>query len=1017
MAKRLYDHGGYRVKIIDTTSIPPSSTKTVCHEFLHGNLCDLSTCIAAVRDATMILHFAANMGGMGTIHGDNDAEIYAQNHTMTQNILKAASLPGSTVTKFLLASSACVYPQMLQTDKDIALRESDVFTCDGSLPNPQGLYGLEKLNSELLVAQHADRFDVRIARFHNIYGPGGSWNNGREKAPAALLRKALVCRRMGDQSSNPQVFEIWGDGTQRRSFLFIDDAVEAILKLLFSSCSEPVNIGSDQAVTIQELAEIALRCTEARAEFTYDTTKPLGVASRNSNNEKALAVLAWRPSVSLQEGMRRTLEWIQTQLDDLVSENERRGFDQEETLATLFRSKVIDLVAERLTFAIILPITSRGLGDPNDCLDNLRSFCQTLKDTTWRDVEVSSDQQFRFVIYLVIDAEDVFLLQENKARRVILDLGIPSTQIREIVNLDHPKGHVCALWRDCAREAYTDGCDYFVLMGDDVALLDEGWMRKCHSTFVSLSESSGIPFGLACVAFTDVTFPGMPTFPIIHKSHMEVFGGQVVPEVFVNQDGDPFLFQLYRRWGTAVMFSCRLQNGVGGSTNARYIKQHTAEWSLMPLVRAERAVATYLRDRHGFSATGIEDAKKLTLDVIIPCYRVNIEILSTILSLEAPSSTSVNFIIIVDSPDSPFIPALLARYSSDPNIRIRVNESNRGASYSRNRGLEEASADWVHFLDDDIVPCPNLLFAVSDAVRSNPDAAGFVCNTQFPTTANIFTTAVHLAGVTYFWDIATKTTVDVPWGVTANLVSRRVLLPKSEAKDGIPVPTKFSLVYPKTGGGEDIDYCLVQRATHLLVLCQGSGVTPGFLPAPDAVVEHPWWNKGKRNYWRFHKWSLGDSHLINAYPDLSYQDYVPNSAECFMLSSLMFIFGSVTLSSTTMILSIKIALCILVANVVHDIYRHVFLHPERNDRLKVDSRIRRSSLLWTISIMESSLIRMFSELGRLRGIVERREWGSIGKRFDWFVGRAPGDGPRKEERRNSVERVGVVIVLFMLFGL
>lgn len=118
-----------------------------------------------------------------------------------------------------------------------------------------------------------------------------------------------------------------------------------------------------------------------------------------------------------------------------------------------------------------------------------------------------------------------------------------------------------------------------------------------------------------------------------------------------------------------------------------------------------------------------------------------------------------------------------------------------------------------------------------------------------------------------------------------------------------------------------------------------------------------------------------------------------------------------------MILSIKIALCILVANVVHDIYRHVFLHPERNDRLKVDSRIRRSSLLWTISIMESSLIRMFSELGRLQGIVERREWGSIGKRFDWFVGRAPGDGPRKEERRNSVERVGVVIVLFMLFGL
>lgn len=1015
IAKRLYDRGGYVVRIIDIESIPP--TDTICHEFLRGNLCDISTCIAAARGATMILHFAANMGGMGTIHGDNDAEIYAQNHTMTQNILKAASLPGSTVTRFFFASSACIYPQRLQNEEDVSLKESDVFAFDGSLPNPQGLYGLEKLNSELLVAQYADRFEVRIARFHNIYGPGGSWNNGREKAPAALLRKALACRRLSDRSLKPPSFEIWGDGTQRRSFLFIDDAVDALLKLLFSSCSEPVNIGSDQAVTIQELAEIALGSAEAQAEITYDANKPVGVASRNSNNEKALAVLDWRPSISLQEGMRRTSEWIQIQLDNLLSEDAQQSLHQEEILRTLLRSKVIDLAAERLTFAIILPITSRGLRNPNDCLVNLRSFCQTLKDTTWRDVEVSSDQKYRFVIYLAVDAEDTFLRQENKAHEVILDLGVPPSQIREIVNFDHPKGHVCALWRDCAREAYKDGCDYFVLMGDDVTLLDEGWMRKCHSTFSSLSESSGIPFGLACVAFTDVTFPGMPTFPIIHKSHMEVFGGHVVPEVFVNQDGDPFLFQLYRRWGTSVMLSCRLKNGVGGSIDARYNKQHVEGWSLTPLLRAECAVTTYLRDRHGFATAHIENVKKLTLDVIIPCYRVNLEILSTILSLEAPSSTAVTFIIIIDSPNSSSIPALLARYSSNPNVRIRVNDTNRGASYSRNRGLEEASADWVHFLDDDIIPSSNLLFAVSDAIRGNPDAAGFVCNTQFPTTTSVFTTAVHLAGVTYFWDIATKTEVDVPWGVTANLVSRRVLIPKYiEAENEIPTPTTFSLAYPKTGGGEDIDYCLLQRANHQSVHYKGSNIAPGFFPAPDAIVEHPWWDNGKRSYWRFHKWSIGDGHLIDAYPDLSYQDYTPNSAECFLVTLSIFCFGIVTLSSTTILFSIKLNLCIFAANVIHDIYRHLFLHPDRNVTLKIDSRIRRNSLLWTIAIIESSLIRMFSELGRLRGIVERREWGSIGKRFDWFVGRVPGDRPRKEERRNSVERVGVIIVLLLLLN-
>lgn len=235
IAKRLYDRGGYVVRIIDIESIPP--TDTICREFLCGNLCDISTCIAAARGATMILHFAANMGGMGTIHGDNDAEIYAQNHTMTRNILKAASLPGSTVTRFFFASSACIYPQRLQNEEDVSLKESDVFAFDGSLPSPQGFYGLEKLNSELLVAQYADRFEVRIARFHNIYGPGGSWNNGREKAPAALLRKALTCRHLSDRSLKLPSFEIWGDGTQRRSFLFIDDAVDALLKLRAQSRS------------------------------------------------------------------------------------------------------------------------------------------------------------------------------------------------------------------------------------------------------------------------------------------------------------------------------------------------------------------------------------------------------------------------------------------------------------------------------------------------------------------------------------------------------------------------------------------------------------------------------------------------------------------------------------------------------------------------------------------------------------------------------------------------------------
>lgn len=961
------------------------------------------------------------MGGMGTIHSDNGATIYGQNHTMTQNLLRAIDLPRADglATLFFYASSACVYPQALQTDKDASLRESVVFS--EGIPQPQGLYGLEKLNSELLLAQSNKTVDIRIARFHNIYGPGGAWNNGREKVPAAFLRKALACRYLAEKYGVTPDFEIWGDGAQRRSFLYIDDAVDAILKLLSSSYSKPVNIGSDHSVTIQQLAELALRYAGTNATFTYDGLRPIGVGNRNSNNELSKSVLDWAPSVSLEEGIAKTLGWLQAQVDAYLAPHEQDNVRLRRSLQNLLSSWLVSLDAERLTFAILLPVTSRGSPDPNDCLTNLHDFIQSLKETTWRDTHPSLDQSFRYIIYLAIDADDDFLRGDDKAYRVLLDLGIPSTHVRLHVNSTHPRGHVCGIWRDCARQAHKDGCDYFILMGDDVKLRDEGWMRKSHSAFTSLSQSSHLPFGLGCVAFTDESFPGMPTFPIVHKTHLDIFGGEIVPDIFVNQDGDPFLFQLYRRWGTSTMFPCRITNTIGGSVEARYVKRHATNWSLAPLVQAERTVTSYLQNHADFTPSRISATEKLTLDVIIPCYRVDLTVLSSILSLEAPSTTSVNFIIIIDDPDSPYTPALLHKYSSNPSIRIRINKSNLGASYSRNRGLSESAAEWVHFLDDDVVPSPDLLHAVSDSIRTNPDAAGFVCNTRFPPADSIFTTAVHLSGVTYFWDIATKIGVDIPWGVTANLVARRVLTPPSSEPDSdldmgvIPPPTTFSLSYPKTGGGEDIDYCLTQRSTHFSLFHQGTTEYPGFLAAPGAVVTHPWWNQGQRSYWRFHKWSIGDGHLIAVYPELTFRDYAPNSAEFSLLCVALFALGTVTQSLDTAILSVKVLGCVFLANAVHDVYRHMTRHPERTQSLNITPRIRQNPIFWLLAVVESSFIRMFSELGRLRGIVEKGEWGSLGKRFDWFVGRIPGGGPKKEERRNSVERAVLALVFLAIF--
>ncbi len=380
VAKRLYNDGTYFVIIIDVSPTAPIEGP-ICHEFIQGNLCDIATCIVAVRGVEWVLHFAANMGGMGTIHGDNGATMYGQNHTMTQNLLSAISLPNSSVTCFFYASSACVYPEALQTDGDVSLRETIVFD-GGRIPEPQGLYGLEKLNSELLIAQFKKRLDIRIARFHNIYGPGGSWNNGREKAPAAFLRKARACRVIGEKYSATPTFEVWGDGTQCRSFLYIDDAVDAILKLLLSSCSTPINIGSDQAVSIQQLAELALRVAGARARFTYDGSKPVGVGSRNSNNELSRSDLSWTPKVSLEEGMSLTFEWIKAQADTYLAPNEQDSTRLRQSLRTLLLSKVVNLDAERLTFAVLLPVTSRGSSDPNDCLTNLRDFIQSNRSKT-----------------------------------------------------------------------------------------------------------------------------------------------------------------------------------------------------------------------------------------------------------------------------------------------------------------------------------------------------------------------------------------------------------------------------------------------------------------------------------------------------------------------------------------------------------------------------------------------------------------------------------------------------------
>ncbi|KAG9119291.1 hypothetical protein FRC07_005741, partial [Ceratobasidium sp. 392] len=539
VAKHYYDHG-FHVRVVDIVPTSKHDDELFFTERLIGDLCDPNFCRYVVRGAHTVLHFAAVMGGMGVIHSSNDHIIYRANHTMTQNLLMAASQVGVCI--FFYASSACVYPVYLQdgNNNDISLREDDVYR--GVAPNPQHLYGLEKLNSEHLALQYSDRMNIRIGRFHNVYGPRGSWDDGREKVPAAFIRKALAARLLVDLGERPS-FEVWGDGTQRRSFLFIDDAVRAVANLMDAKerCP-PLNIGSDQAISIRSLADLSLDLVgldPSCVDFVFKE-RPVGVASRNSNNELVSKLLSWAPQVSHQEGLFRTHEWMKTQMQYALLNQPQPCYSQ--YLTSLLSSRVINLESETLVkFAVLLPITSRP--DPRQCIKNLEIFAQSLRTTTWRDRNELCTTRFEPYIYLAIDDDDDYLLAsagslDGRAELVIREHGFHNVVT---VICSRPKGHVCALWRDAARRAFHDKCDYYVLMGDDVELLDEGWMRNIHATFDQVAKDSGGPSGFGCVAFTDLTFPGMPTFPVIHRTHMEIFDGEVVPEEFINQDGDPYL--------------------------------------------------------------------------------------------------------------------------------------------------------------------------------------------------------------------------------------------------------------------------------------------------------------------------------------------------------------------------------------------------------------------------------------------------------------------------------------------
>jgi nucleoside-diphosphate-sugar epimerase len=278
-------------------------TEPPADEFIVGDLRDADLVKAAVSGIDEVYQLAADMGGAGYIFtGEHDAHIMHNSATINLNTLEFGVQAG--VKKFFYSSSACIYPEFNQRDPD-----NPKCSEDSAYPAaPDSDYGWEKLFSERLYLAYMRNHgvQVRVARFHNIFGPEGTWQGGREKSPAAL------CRKVAEAPAGGQI-EIWGDGKQTRSFLYIDECLEAVRRLMESDFTGPVNIGSEEMVTINQLAEIVMEVADKEVRVIH-VPGPLGVRGRNSDNHLLREKLGWAPSLPLKEGLRKTYAWIASQV-------------------------------------------------------------------------------------------------------------------------------------------------------------------------------------------------------------------------------------------------------------------------------------------------------------------------------------------------------------------------------------------------------------------------------------------------------------------------------------------------------------------------------------------------------------------------------------------------------------------------------------------------------------------------------------------------------------------------------
>ena len=645
------------------------------------------------------------------------------------------------------------------------------------------------------------------------------------------------------------------------------------------------------------------------------------------------------------------------------------------------RERKKDGSSEPYKWVLLIPVRSGRDESIQNCTDRLKRMYASLLAT-------SRPAPNAPLLLFGVDDDDDALKNGELIRSVCKDLPV---QVEVFSGL---QGKICKIWGQLAALAYVKhGADFTCLLGDDVVIKTDQWQEKMERQFITIACEERLPFGAACVAFVDESFRGFPSFPVIHRWHFMTFGGSILPPSFLNQGGDPYLFELYKRFGASrFALDCCLVNTIGGKHSARYTKQSIRfEGDLL-----SSAIPVVLKAVNGpehlnmASEIHIPVKPRMCLDVVVPTYRCDIEKLTTITSLRASWPVQVSFWLVLDNPTHHNAPTVRDMQTVAQNYQVNVLEQftatgiprNVGASAARNFGMALCKADNVVLLDDDVEPDHHLLDAYLGAIMRWPDASIYVGSTKMPLPMNWLTHALIAGDMAGTYTVAERMR-NPPWGVTANLcVKARTSR------------LRFDLSYPKTGGGEDLDYC-ARAARH------------GPIHAvPGAKAFHPWWHDGKASAIRhILGWAEGEMQCVTK-PWFRQHTFfsMPNGAE------ILFVIFSIVIPLSLLSFHFRLASRLLMSCFV--IFSlELFWHASRIGHKRLRSPMKESLLCSTAVRVLAAVIIMLQEATRFWHVLHFPS--CIFWRVDWHFGQSP-HWVRYSKRSNFLRSLFYLALVYRL---